>query len=166
MDKLIKYQIDAALESIKIQNESITYLLIIADTLNVLDLCDVGYLSVHTYDKNTSVFLYLARGKEDSRLPHTIAQEFGVQLKKSQSWDKASLRYTSEPINIENGKTMTLIVEGSIPPTCHLEFTEEAIPEDKIVRTRIITKIVCDEPSDSSTSEPAGAITEDVTLSF
>ena len=149
MNPLILDKIKDQTSSLKYIDETIEGYFRLAPAFENVDLSDCSSMDAYRYDKHYSVTFTLREDKRDSRLPHVIAQEFGVNLNKTQSWDKKSLTYRTEtdiPLNDGvDGYKMSISINGSVPPTCHLEYTEEAIPEDQLVRTRRIAKIVCDD---------------------
>ena len=74
-------------------------------------------------------------------MPHKLAQHFGVKFTKRQSYDKSSLTYSAK-IDLE-GNEFAIEVIGAVPQNCTVEYIEEAIPEDEIVRTRKKAVINC-----------------------
>lgn len=118
-------------------SKSIARTVELAPKFDGLDLADVKSTTIYS----TEITFYLKDRAKGSRLPHKLAQHFGVKFVKKQSYDKSSLTYTGK-IDFD-GTEFTIVVYGAVPQTCTVEYIEEAIPENEIVRTRKKAVINC-----------------------
>lgn len=141
MNKLFTDAITHGVDSIQWNAKQINQLTEAGQALAAIDLSDVQYVSTSVnYEDKLEISLTLKESNKASKLPHKLAQHFGVKFTKAQSWDKSSLVYT--------GKTDKYIIEvrGAVPQTCTIEYVEEPIPENQIVRTRKRAIINCVNP--------------------
>lgn len=139
MNQLFLDEIEHRSKNLDYLTRSLIRIAAIAPRFDGLDLSDVSTMLVYT----SEITFYLKDEAKSSRLPHKLAQHFGVKFTKSQSYDKASLMYTGK-VDFDD-TDFTIVVSGAVPVNCTVEYIEEAIPENEIVRTRKKAIINCVE---------------------
>lgn len=139
MDKLFTDQIASDSSSIEYYSKSIARLVNLGPRFDGVDLSDVRSFRCYS----SEITFNLKDDAKASRLPHKLAQHFGIKFTKKQSYDKSSLTYTGILDDDGNGGGFKVVVSGAVPQTCTVEYIEEAIPENEIVRTRKKAVINC-----------------------
>ena len=81
----------------------------LASRFDGLDLSDVSSMQLYTSEVN----FHLKEEAKASRLPHKLAQHFGVKFVKKQSYDKSSLTYTGIIDDDGNGRGITIMVRSN-----------------------------------------------------
>jgi hypothetical protein len=140
--------INNELENVRYIHKNIGRLVRLAEYFEGVDLADVSSIYADTYSATDEITLYLKEDRKDSKLAHILAQHLGINFTKEKNYDKASLRYIGQKDQDQNGDgkpALRVVIVGAVPSTCTVEYTEEDIPEDQIVRTRTIARIKCDD---------------------
>lgn len=150
------------LDTIRRATDEIKRCQVAAEFLRGVDLDDVSWSGVYTYEATDENGVPVTRLEIDfgleypqSRLCHVLARKFHVEFKKSQGWDGASLRAISEKIPYVFGDIRYLIhfeISGLVPATCHIETEEIPLTEEELAKARAeiktvrtVRKIVCKE---------------------
>lgn len=143
MQKVFMDEVTSCADSIKYCGERIATIMKLAAAFGDIDLTDVGSISGHyqTYSQTETVTLRLKEDAKNSKLPHAFARIFNMKFTKSQDYTKTAINYQGE-VTID-GQRYLITIAGAVPDTCTVDYIEEAIPENEIVRTRKKAVINC-----------------------
>ena len=121
MNQLFLDQITADSSNAEYYAKRVQSTVSLAPRFDGLDLSDVSSMQLYTsevFNLKSEVNFNLKEEAKASRLPHKLAQHFGVKFVKKQSYDKSSLTYTGIIDDDGNGRGITIMVQCPKPSNC------------------------------------------------
>lgn len=107
------------------------------------DVLSMSAVMMSNYDPDNKGVYYsfmLKYNRKDSKLVHKMAQELGLKFIKSKEDYGSGLKVEAT----KDGETFR--ISGYIPATCRIEESVVDLPEDQWVKTKTVTKVICDDP--------------------
>lgn len=131
-------------QHLKWNTEYLELIDIVAPLFDTVDLSDCASVSVYKYNQTIEVDFRISPEQKNTKLPHALAQHFGMNFTKSPDYTGECFKYAGNAdIDLPTYKILRIELTGILPETCHIVESEEEIPEDQIRRTRTVRKIEC-----------------------